>query len=462
MTLSGKVVNTIRPFLQRFEVDRAVFFGILTKIWQSFSGLITALLIATRFTPELQGYYYTFVSLLALQVFVQLGLGTVIIQFASHEWSKLYLDGGGQILGNANSLSRLISLGSIAFRWYIVTGVLAVFGLGFGGYYFFSVKTAIDSNIIWLNPWLFLCLFTGVTIILVPIWSLLEGCNQVGNVYMFRFIEGLARSIPLWCSILLGAELWTPVISSFAGVLMTVIFFRQRYWHFIKTILFSKPSGPIISWGKEILPMQWRIAVSWLSGYFVFFMFTPVLFQYHGPTVAGQMGMTWSLIVAISSISSAWIAPKTPYFGILIAKRKYIELDKLFWRLLSIVFVVVVLGSLCTWSIVLVLNELEFALIDRILPPLPMGIFLLATIIMVISTPFSAYLRAHKKEVTMIPALFSAIIVLTSNLTLGKYFGVTGMALGYLGANILVKPFFYLIWSKCRSEWHCSTQTVGV
>jgi hypothetical protein len=34
-----------------------------------------------------QGFYYTFGSVLALQVFVKLGLVTVIVQMASHEWN---------------------------------------------------------------------------------------------------------------------------------------------------------------------------------------------------------------------------------------------------------------------------------------------------------------------------------------------------------------------------------------
>lgn len=66
-------------------MDRAVFYGFLTRIWGIAAAPVTALLIAGKFTPQIQGYYYTFTNLLSLQIFVELGLGTVIIQFASHE-----------------------------------------------------------------------------------------------------------------------------------------------------------------------------------------------------------------------------------------------------------------------------------------------------------------------------------------------------------------------------------------
>ncbi len=42
--------------------------------------------------------------------------------------------------------------------------------------------------------------------------------------------------------------------------------------------------------------------------------------------------------------------------------------------------------------------NLPIPLTMRILPPLPTGLFLLATVIVVTSIPFSIYLRAHKRE----------------------------------------------------------------
>ena len=75
---------------------------------------MTLLVIASYFSPELQGYYYTFNSVLTLQVFVTLGLSAVIVQFAAHEWSKLDLGKRGEIVGDSVALSRLMSLGQIS------------------------------------------------------------------------------------------------------------------------------------------------------------------------------------------------------------------------------------------------------------------------------------------------------------------------------------------------------------
>ena len=47
-----------------------------------------------------------------------------------------------------------------------------------------------------------------------------------------------------------------------------------------------------VDWRTEIWPFQWRLAVSWLCGYFTFQLFNPILFAVRGPIEAGQMGDT--------------------------------------------------------------------------------------------------------------------------------------------------------------------------
>src|SRR5688572_3707561 len=79
---------------QSAQIDRAVFYVLAGRVWSFASGPITLVLIASQLTPQVQGYYYTFASLVALQGFAELGLGIVIVQFASHEWAFLSLDRG--------------------------------------------------------------------------------------------------------------------------------------------------------------------------------------------------------------------------------------------------------------------------------------------------------------------------------------------------------------------------------
>ena len=98
------------------EVDRAVAFAVLAKVWGLFAGPVTLFLISIYLSPEMQGFYYTFLSLIALQSFVELGFSIVITQFASHEWANLEMDRERRIKGDLPALSRLISLGRLVLN----------------------------------------------------------------------------------------------------------------------------------------------------------------------------------------------------------------------------------------------------------------------------------------------------------------------------------------------------------
>jgi len=446
------LIAKLQKIMHVAEIDSAVFFSLLSKLWSIVAGPITVILIAYKFTPELQGYYFTFINLIALQVFIELGLGVVIIQFASHEWSKLSLNKAGYIVGESEALSRLISLAKITIKWYLIGSLIAIFGLGIVGYIFFSQSQT--SNLNWMLPWLIMCLITGGAIFLIPIWSLLEGCNQVSTLYAFRLWQGIFSNICAWISISFGAGLWALIVANAVTLICGVIFLGKKYPNFIKSLLFSQSSISVIKWRNDILPMQWRIAVSYISGYFANFIFTPVLFHYHGAVTAGQFGMTWNIIFNIGVISMAWLNPKIPRFGMLIAQQKYKELDDLFWRLTKIIITVVILLSVSFWLTVYLLNRFEYTLSNRLLSPLPTMILLLAIIVLYTCVPFATYIHAHKKEPLVVTSVLSGLLTALFTLILGKYYSSTGAAIGFLANNLIIVPIVIIICYRCRIAWH--------
>ena len=90
--------------------DRAAIYVIATNAGQAAAGLITAIFIVRYFSPAIQGYYNTFANLLALEIFLELGLSGAITAFAAHEWAKQSLDRQGASQGTPHALSRLKSL----------------------------------------------------------------------------------------------------------------------------------------------------------------------------------------------------------------------------------------------------------------------------------------------------------------------------------------------------------------
>ncbi|MDD5109269.1 MAG: hypothetical protein PHC29_07215 [Candidatus Omnitrophica bacterium] len=447
-----RLKGTSRFFMNKASIDRPVFFGILFRIFNLIAAPITGILIASIFTAKMQGYYYTFLSLLALQTLVELGLCIVIVQFAAHEWSHLRLNNAGYITGDSASISKLASLTRFTIKWYGIAALLVLIGLGVGGYYFFSMSPASDIN--WKLPWFSLCLLTSITILTLPINAVLEGCNQVSNLYAFFFYQLLFVKITLWTSIFLHTNLWALTFTNIISLLFFAIFILRKYRHFFDTLLFTFKIKEKLSWFREIWPMQWRIGLSCTCGYFLHYFFVPVLFKYHGAVVAGQMGLTWSAVGLIPSIANAWIAPKIPQYGMMIAQKNYNELDRLFWRLMKITILVSSSIALTAWFIVYMLNVFHHPFAMRLLTPLPLGILAFAQILQAVSLPVSGYLRAHKQEPLLFLSVSAGILTAVSNLTLGKWYSATGMAGGYLIVSLIIIPLIFLTWLKYKNKWH--------
>lgn len=432
--------------------NKSVGYSFLSKGWLLISGLVTSFLIATHFSSELQGYYYAFNSLLVLTVFAELGLTSVLVNFISHEWLKIDIDDNGAPFGDANSISRLMSLCHFSIKWFfcaamLITAVLIIFG-----WFFWSESGG--SDIEWRAPWIVLSIVTGLNLIFLPISAILEGCNQIENLYRYRLIQYFISSIVMWVGVAIGAGLWVAAMSTFFGLATLIYLSWKKYKNFFRGLFLNKPQFDLINWRYDVLPMQWRIALSWIGGYFTFALFVPILFRYHGPILAGQMGMTWAFIGALMSISSAWVAPHGPGFGLLIASKNYSELDARF----KIIFIantcLMLIGSTMLLVALITLDYLYPLLAQRLLPPSITAVFLVGTVIYTMGLPLATYLRAHKREpltgISIFGGLLNAVIVIV----LGIKFGAIGIAIGYLLSNLIVFPFLLRIWFKKRREWH--------
>lgn len=459
ITKQGLFSDKLLTLLRRAEVDRAVFFSLLGKIWNFVAVPVNFWLIAKKFSPELQGYYYTFASLIAFQFLIELGLGRVIMQFASHEWPGLFFDEKGQIQGDPNKLSRLQSLAQIAFKWYGFASLLLMVGLMIGGYLFFSKSPAGDID--WMLPWISLSILNAGVFFMVPLWSLIEGCNQVGRLYKYRFVQGICSGLAIWLAILLGAGLWTSAIATMTTLICAIVFIVSKYRVFFRTLLFSIPVGHRINWNTEIWPLQWRVTITWLVGPFSYALFVPVLFRYHGSVVAGQAGMSLNLIGALFAVASSWIYPKMPLFGMLISEKKYKELDRLFWRITKIVAGVTIVGAFAIFIILFALNIINHSLASRFLPLSPFLLFLIPNVLIILSLPMASYLRAHKKEPFAFLSVVEGVLIGSLTLLAGKAYGVAGIGASYLSVNIVTVSLTMLIWYRCRNEWHADNLTKG-
>jgi len=423
----------------------------LAPLASMLAGPVIIVAVVSRLTPEGQGYYYTFNSLLAFQILFDMGSAQVLLQFASHEWSRLGLDGDGRITGSEEALAKLRSLLAFAVRWASGIAVVAGIVLGLAGTAMFSHSA--NPGMRWLGPWVALCTVTAFNMLLTPIWALLEGCNRITQVYAYRFFANVAQNTCICCALFAGAGLWAIPLGAAATFSVSVAMLVRQHGAFLAQIRRAGHQAGI-SWRHHLLPVQWRFALSWWSGYFLTYFFTPILFRYYGPVVAGQMGMTWSVVSTIGALSTAWISTRAARFGMLVARREYKELDRMAVRSGMACVGVAALGAVGLESLVLAMHAIGFPLVNRILSPLPTGLFLAGQVLMQVAVVQGVYLRAHKREPLAALSATAALLVVGTTCYFGKIYGAVGAAASYCGVTLLVLPGVTAILIRCRRLWH--------
>jgi hypothetical protein len=441
---------TIRRRLSRLlELDSTLVFGLAAKLVSAVLAPLTTVIVALHLSPDLQGYYYTFISLTALQVFVELGLTGVVTTFASHEWSQLERSADGSIQGDQRALSRLASLSSFATRWFlgaacVIVCVFIAVGLNF--------LDNPQQAVAWKAPWVCLSIATGINIMFVPGFALLLGCGEVRKVNFYRFVETILRFAAIWSVLVAGGALWASVVSAGIAGTWTLVFFWNNYRPFFRSLQRAELMA-LVDWRQNILPLQWRTAVMWPSGYMMFSVFTPALFHYQGPVLAGQMGMSWALVSGLSGLASTWLQVRTPQFGALVARKEFALLDSIALKAGLTSFSVALLGT-ATIYVLLELMEQRFPWWRvRFLPTLPIMLFLSAEVVHQLSFAQSGYLRSFKRE----PFFWQSIVcgwgVGISTIVSAKYFGATSIALGYLFGIGVAVVWGSVTFVRCRRSW---------
>jgi hypothetical protein len=453
--------DRIIKILRIFGLNRAIGYGVLARAWSFVAGPITILIIASRFSKEQQGFYYTISSLLALQIFFELGLVAVLAQFASHEFALLTWGPKGRIEGDPVARERLIDLLCKSTKWFAVVALLLVIVLIPAGLLFLSQRHEMAIDFSWRIPWILAVCGTAVNLLIVPFFAIVMGSGDVVTVNHREMLGAVVSSLICWTVIGFYGGLYAVFAITTGTIIVSCVYLAKEKPELVK-IAWNGVLGSgahavranTVSWRGEVWPMQWKIALSWVSGYFIFQLFTPVLFHYQGAVVAGQMGMTLSVSNALLAGCATWMNSRGPEFGKMIAKREWLQLDSMFYRVMAQSVVVVLCGAFVGWGIIAFLQA-HYQVGQRFIPASHASLLFGAICVQIVISGFAVYLRAHKKEPFMWLSIAGAVIQGTATWYLGMRYSSLGVTAGFFAMNCLFGlPAAYLIWQRCRKNWH--------
>jgi hypothetical protein len=442
-----------RRLIMKLGIDRAIGFSLLARARTILSGPVTLYFIVSRFSNIQQGFYFTLNSLLALQIFFELGLLTVIAQFASHEFAHLAWERGGEISGDFLSKARFADLLSMSTKWFTASSIILFIVLVPSGLYFLS-QAGRQVDFAWKLPWVLAVISVAGNLAIVPFYAVVLGSGEVATVNLLEVIGGVSGTLLAWVIIILHGGLYAVSAIGFANLLVGIIYFIIKKPKLLLLVFGGEQNKQTeitsrISWWAEIWPMQWRIAFSWAASFFIFQLFTPMLFHFKGPIVAGQMGMTLSLVNAMIGVSAAWMQAKSPKFGKYVALGQWNELDSLFSVTFKQSLFVIGASSIAVVLAVYFL-QLRFAVGARFLPVPEVAVLMAAVCCNVAINGFTAYARAFKSEPMWKISVIWGIVTGLSTFVLAHFSSLL-VCIGYLIVSVLyAMPATYFRWKRFR------------
>ena len=449
-----KNINYIKD---KLGIDGAIAFTSLSRIIQAIGGIVSVTLVASLLDGIEQGFYYTFASILAIQVFFELGLNGIITQFVAHETAYLK-EVDNSYDGNEANFSRIASLLHFTIKWFSLLAIFVFIFLLIIGFVFFYYYYKADLKVDWYLPWVLLSVGTTCNFIISPTLAFLEGLGKVNDIAKIRLWQQIISLFILWSGLIFGFKLYVGGISSILGVLVLFFCVVKRYLPLLRNI-YRKKITEKVSYRFEIFPLQWRIALSWIGGYFIFQLFNPILFATEGPIAAGQMGMTLSILNAVLALSYSWVSTKIPLFSIYVARKDYYNLDKLFKLTFLQSSFVNIIGCAGFFLIVFFVRYFDVYLIgkplsDRFLSFLPLTFMMISFLMNHIIGSWAVYLRCHKKEPMLLNSILYGVLSATSTIILGNKFGLLGITSGYCIISIIIASWAYIIFNKKKIKWH--------
>jgi hypothetical protein len=457
------IPTPFRRLLRVLGIDRAVAYSLLTQGWTLLAQPITLILITRFLTDTEQGYLYTFGAIVAVQMYCELGLGVVTLQFMSHEAGHLRWTADGLLTGDPAAKARLASLLRLSGRWYVAIAAVLTTVLLPAGWVFFAFNG--KPGVAWHLPWVWTVLVTTLGLPLIPLTMLLSGCGKVTDVVRITGLQRVATNVSQWLALAAGGALLAWPAAQTIGAALLAGWLAIYWWPAIRDLLRHPAAGlPRVDWWREVWPFQWRIALGAPFSYLTSQIFTPVLFATpaFGPTVAGQMGMSLAVMNVLFNATHAWVGVRVPTFGHLIARREWAALDRTFRQVFLQSSLMAAAGAVAAWVVFVFLRDGGYKLGTRLLPPLPLALLLANAVVQHVAYTLAAYLRAHKRDPFFGLNVTFGLAMAAAVFTVGRAYGATGMAASLVLLNVLIcVGGGSLVFVRCRRAWHVAPAAVA-
>lgn len=431
----------VRRIADRLQLDKPLAFAMAARVWQSVSGPITIVFLVRSLSLAEQGIYYSLVSILGIQMFFELGLQNILVSYAGHE---------APLAETERGRARTQGLIESSRRWFGWASLLfAAAALIIG----WRILSALDTTLDWREPLVVMVLASAAVVAISPAISILEGFGYRDEVYRMRLVQMILGSVAVWVTLNLGLKLWAIAVSACVQAACSLYLTRVRYGHFFRRFRNAARADSNFSWMKEVIPIQWRLALISAIHHLATQFFTVIVLNFHSEEEAGRLGLTLSLTGAIQAMALAWVQTKFALVSLHHGSGDR-ETAGTMWRRTALISTCQLILALAAAIVLLSLMPLAgIGLERRFISPLQLAILAVGIVANHLVAVESFYVLSRRAR----PLLLASMVGSTSTaiaVWLGGYLWSTdGVLLGYtLTLALIVLPLHTLAYLRFRRE----------
>lgn len=430
--------SSLKKIGQRLQLDRPLLFALAAKCWQAFSGPVTLALVISVFSPDEQGVYYGLASIIGIQAIFELGLLNVLISQSGIESAQMFKGELSDDQANQLPAQRLGLLISSSRKWFCMASLLYVLaGWCFGWF----TLSPVNSQLNWWLPLVVVIPVAAMSIALAPALAILEGAGFRESIYRFRMVQIVTGSIVVWASLLMGLKLWTIVIATCVQTFWASYLVFVRHADFFKRFRKLPKPEDGFSWRRDVVPMQWRVALISVAHYLASQLFVSVIVggsSVESAADAGRLGATLTMTTAIQMLALAWVQTK---FSLVSAHHGAGERETAgnMWRQTAIVstaLLCVALGTLIALIAALPFAGRGWEL--RFLSPWQLAVLSVGLVANHLLALQSFYVMARRANPFWIPAVVGLLTTAAAVWIFGRMYSTSGLVIAYAVATGLV------------------------
>jgi hypothetical protein len=386
---------------------------------------VTLWLIATQRSIAEQGAYFIFINTQAIAQTVEIGIGTLLVQFISHESAGLTWDVGGALGGDADSKRRVETILEVASRWYgrlaVVFAAIAI-PLGLGLF-------ATRGGLSWSEGgwWITTVGFTAMSFTVVPALATLEGSARLAQVQRMRLVQVTASILALWICLINIDALCGVAAFAITWFLIQAGWLHRTYPRLLRYAMRRySGDGKLSALAGQLLAAQRKSAAMWLALSAAPQALVPCVLLANGPAAAGRIGMSLAIATAPVTLATAWLYSRYPRYGALVAQGATRELASLALRAAADAVGVCILGAAAGAIALALLRHVAPVFADRAMSPavtLALGIGNSGWIVI---QAITAYVRAWRGEPLAGATVLGAILVVGSTVLVATLQGAAG------------------------------------